>query len=161
MKGRTIVLVSHAVGLVLPRADYIVILKNGGIASKGTPIELAHGNHLQGIVSDEVFARGPDSFLAEMENSLLSDEQATVVDLSNSFEKEKKETLASEDDRKKSGKLVNDEEKATGSVRLEVYWSYLRAAGGFKFVFIFILSYILAFTADLLFAWYMKRVFVF
>jgi ABC-type bacteriocin/lantibiotic exporter with double-glycine peptidase domain len=34
MNGRTVILVSHAVGLVLPRADYVVVVKNGSISAK-------------------------------------------------------------------------------------------------------------------------------
>lgn len=158
MSKRTIILVSHAVGLVLPRADFVVVMKNGAISAKGTPRELANGEHLQGIFSAEVLAKGPESFLDE--NNDMSEVESHEPSLEKSAEDlahavgRETEAKKSEQDRKKSGKLVNAEEKATGSVRWAVYWAYLRAAGGIKFFMIFITSYFFMFGADLSFAWW-------
>ena len=151
MAGRTIILVSHAVGLVLPKADYIVVLRNGTISSKGTPLELSTGDHLQGVVSDEVLARGPEAFMEETESSLNSNEET------DSLYSRVVETKNSENTRKDAGKLVQDEEKSTGSVRLKVYWSYFNAAGGIRFIVIFVLSYLMIFASDFAYNWWLKQ----
>jgi ABC-type multidrug transport system ATPase subunit len=40
-KGRTVILVSHALSLVIPQSDYVVIMKNGEISSQGLPTEVS------------------------------------------------------------------------------------------------------------------------
>lgn len=161
MKGRTVILVSHAVSLVLPHADHMVIVKNGTISSQGPPRQLARGNHLSGIISDEILARGPEAVLNSLEidagaSSLLDSEisSASTLEGSAGANPEKEESKKSEDERKDSGKLVKNEEMSTGSVRWSVYWSYFKAAGGLTFLFFFGLSYVVMFGADVANSWW-------
>lgn len=44
---------------------------------------------------------------------------------------------------------------ATGSVRISVYWSYFKAAGGISFLILFFLSYVLMFSADVANSWWL------
>ena len=39
-KGRTIILVTHAVTLMLPTASYAVVMNNGEVSAQGAPLEL-------------------------------------------------------------------------------------------------------------------------
>ncbi|KAJ3204828.1 hypothetical protein HK099_001015 [Clydaea vesicula] len=143
MKGRTIVLVSHGVGLVLPKSDYVVVLRNGTITAKGTPLELSMGDHLQGIVSDEILSRGSD-WLFEAKQENLNDKDRV------------EETTEENTERKLTGKLVQDEEKSEGAVKLQVYYSYLKSAGGIKFGLLFLCSILLKFAANMAHSWWLK-----
>ncbi|KAJ3384810.1 hypothetical protein HDU92_003409 [Lobulomyces angularis] len=151
MAGRTVILVSHAVGLVLPKSDFAVVIKNGTISDKGTPAELAEGDALMGILSEDVLARGSDAILEDLDTN-----SKEVNDLYEEKEPHTLEEKSKEIERKAQGKLVQDEEKASGSVQLGVYWSYFSAAGGIKFLIVFVLSYILMFGSDVNLAWWLK-----
>jgi hypothetical protein len=159
MTGRTVILVSHAVGLVLPRADYVVVVKNGTISAQGTPQSLIQGTSLTGIVSDEVLARGPDAFMEDLEGSRSELNRDSETTLGNSKSEEKRkdniESSTSEEKRKDTGKLVKDETMSNGAVRLSVYWAYFKAAGGISFLTLFFLSYVLMFGADVANSWWL------
>lgn len=45
MKGRTVLLVTHAVGLVLPGAAFVVVLDSGSVLAAGPPSELLKEGH--------------------------------------------------------------------------------------------------------------------
>jgi ABC-type transport system involved in cytochrome bd biosynthesis fused ATPase/permease subunit len=107
MEGRTVILVSHAVGLVLPRADYVVVVKNGTISAQGTPYDLVQGTSLTGIVSDEVLARGPDAFMEELEGSRIDESRDSIASTAqNSNIEVTLESSKSEDKRKDTGKII-------------------------------------------------------
>lgn len=124
LKGRTIVssseedrspqiLVSHHLDLLLPTADYIVRILDGRVDCQGTPKKLQESGELEGVVAIE------DATAAATEPATPDEPQ-----------EEEEEDLAKQD-AKKDGparKLVKDEERAVGSVKLESYLLYFRAA---------------------------------
>ncbi|CAK9786601.1 putative ATP-binding cassette transporter protein YOR1 [Cutaneotrichosporon oleaginosum] len=113
LKGRTIILVSHHLDLLLPTADYIVRILDGRVDCQGTPKELQDSGELDGVVAIE------DATAATKE-PVTPDEP-----------EEEEEKLLAKQDAKKDGparKLVKDEERAVGSVKLGTYLLYFRAA---------------------------------
>jgi ABC-type cobalamin/Fe3+-siderophores transport system ATPase subunit len=54
LKGRTCILVSHAVYLVLPYADHVVSVKNGDIVAQGHPKEIVQNPTAEGIFGMEI-----------------------------------------------------------------------------------------------------------
>lgn len=135
LKGRTCILVTHAVSLVLPYADYAVIIKNGEVLEDGHPQDLILNPKAEGIF-------GADISNAENDEVVLHDQSLhgpLVVE-------------------PKSGKkLVNDEEKATGSVRFEIYSSYFRASGGMVFAIIFFFSFFVCSVVQFGNDWWLKN----
>ncbi|OCF31742.1 ATP-binding cassette transporter [Kwoniella heveanensis BCC8398] len=113
LKGRTVILVSHHVELLLPSSDYLVRILDGRIDAQGTPDELRKTGELDGLVAleeAEVHKTEPVTAAEEVQD------EAEVVD-------EKKP--------KKKGpgkKLVQDEERAIGNVKWETYKLYIVAA---------------------------------
>ncbi|BEI93418.1 uncharacterized protein CcaverHIS019_0510460 [Cutaneotrichosporon cavernicola] len=112
-KGRTIILVSHHLDLLLPTADYLVRILDGRVDCQGTPKQLQESGELDGIVA--------------IEDATAAAEELVTADKP---EEEEAKDLA-EQDAKKDGparKLVKDEERAVGSVKLNTYLLYFRAA---------------------------------
>ncbi|KAJ3273228.1 hypothetical protein HDV01_004730, partial [Terramyces sp. JEL0728] len=89
LKGRTVILVSHATHLVVPFADYIVSMKNGEIVNQGAPIQL-----VQNPEDESLF--GLDLTRDEFED--IEESEVSVI------------TAAGN-----GTTLVEDEEKATGA----------------------------------------------
>ena len=144
MDGRTRILVTHNIALTLPSAKHVVVLDNGRIKSQGGP-EL--------ILKKKVFGEETES----IRNSLLRSNAGTpissappsrvaskvnIADLERQSHAHEPENQADSDDittealiarkdseRKKAGKLVQDEEKASGSVDWRVYKVYLDSLG--------------------------------
>lgn len=121
MKDRSVVLVSHAVSLVAPRADFIVVVENGTVVASGTLDQVSTVENCT-ITPDVV-----ESFEAVDECDENKRKKVTFKD------------QRSDGERKESGKLCQEEEVSTGSVKLSVYWSYIKAAGGFWFLLILFL----------------------
>ncbi|RKO92852.1 P-loop containing nucleoside triphosphate hydrolase protein, partial [Blyttiomyces helicus] len=117
MKNRTVILVSHAVGLVLPHADFTVVLKAGRIAAQGSPDEVVRNPAAEGVFGLELSASEKEELAATSTNAAALQGTGT--------------------------KLVDEEEKATGSVAWAVYWTYFKAAGGVTFFTIFMCTFIL------------------
>ncbi|RKO91071.1 P-loop containing nucleoside triphosphate hydrolase protein, partial [Blyttiomyces helicus] len=115
MKNRTIIVVSHAVGLVLPHADFTVVLKAGRVAAQGTPAEVIRNPAAEAIFGLE---------LAASEKSELDATETAAAALQGT-----------------GTKLVDEEQKATGSVTWSVYWTFFAAAGGALFLTIFLFTF--------------------
>ncbi|KAI9013950.1 P-loop containing nucleoside triphosphate hydrolase protein [Phycomyces nitens] len=116
MKDRTVILVTHHVGLCLKAAAYIVALKDGEVAEAGDPAVVLKS----GVLGEEL-AHAEEEHVIEEEEAALDGPIRSVHEL----EKKEKKNGA--------GKLTQEEARATGSVALSVYASYFYASGGFFF----------------------------
>ncbi|KAL1409872.1 hypothetical protein Q8F55_003871 [Vanrija albida] len=117
LKGRTVIIVSHHVELLLPSADYLVRIVDGRVDTQGTPEDLRAAGNLDGIVAIEE-AEG-----AVVETVQPEDVESVTGSTEGDAKKEKKD--------KKKGpgrKLVKDEERAVGNVKWGTYLLYIRAA---------------------------------
>ncbi|CAE6439243.1 unnamed protein product [Rhizoctonia solani] len=112
LKDRTVVLVTHHVDLVLSAAGWLVQLNEGRIEAQGTPQQLRESDAL-------LRTRGFDSHTYMNEETIDSSDAAIDA----KPEKEKSPTK----------KLVEDETRSTGSVRAEVYKTYLSAGSYWLF----------------------------
>ncbi|KAI9335613.1 hypothetical protein DFJ73DRAFT_893370 [Zopfochytrium polystomum] len=105
LAGRTVILVTHAVGLAVRAADYVVVMGGGTVVAQGTPIEVASNPSAVHITASSV---EPTEYLSSND----ADKQKAV--------------LAKDGD---ATRLVEDEEKEVGRVKWSVYVSYFAAAG--------------------------------
>lgn len=104
---------SHHLDLLLPTAHYIVRILDGRVDCQGTPSHLKETGDLDGIVAIE-------DATAALKEPVTPDEPEA---------EEEKELIKA--DIKKDGparKLVKDEERAVGSVKMDTYLLYFRAA---------------------------------
>ncbi|ORZ41094.1 hypothetical protein BCR44DRAFT_56092 [Catenaria anguillulae PL171] len=145
LKGKTRVLVSHAVGLVAPHADHLIYLKDGRAVAEGDSIqEVAKMLLAQGF--DEEAASLLEVATPSVSRRGSMDEDTTQVDnkKSKSKAKSKGEKTKSSDDSTAetpaANQLIKDEEKASGSVSWSVYAAYISATGGAIWWVILLLS---------------------
>ncbi|KAI8904886.1 P-loop containing nucleoside triphosphate hydrolase protein [Gorgonomyces haynaldii] len=131
LKGRTVILVSHYVSLVLPYCDYCAVIKNGQLLTHGTPQELVKNEKADGVYGTDLST--VNAALEEIDQPDIAAEDGTGT------------------------QLVEAEEKATGSVRMDVYLSYFRAAGGILFIAFFFGTFILSNFANVVFDWWLKE----
>ncbi|KAF9258421.1 P-loop containing nucleoside triphosphate hydrolase protein [Marasmius fiardii PR-910] len=112
LRGRTVVLVTHHVDLVLPGAHYLVRMLDGRIDMQGTVKDLRDQGSLEGIAS----AAGLEAY----HRSVVAKKRE---------KRSRKDTVGSSEETKKPGrKLVEDEQKQTGSVKWKIYQKYLEAS---------------------------------
>ena len=121
LNGKTRLLVTQALNF-LPRVDHIIVLDNGTIAEQGSYAQLYRQNgHLRRMVdAAEKRTEKPD------ENS--SGQEST-----------KPKSTASPDGAP-VGNIVVDEDITIGAICGSTWWSYIRAAGGWKIVLALVLS---------------------
>ncbi|EGO00623.1 hypothetical protein SERLA73DRAFT_104969 [Serpula lacrymans var. lacrymans S7.3] len=114
LKGRSVILVTHHVELVLPGAYYLIRMLDGRIDAQGTVKDL----RAQGILD----AIELSSVLQAPEHASAAEGQAKNV---------LEETNGSEDaaqEAKKPSKLIQDEHRESGSVKWVIYKTYLKAS---------------------------------
>ncbi|KAJ3089424.1 hypothetical protein HK102_006441, partial [Quaeritorhiza haematococci] len=153
MADRTRLLVSHAVQLVCPRADHIVLFKGGQVAAQGSLTELLQnaaaetlfGNELSGLTNSDAASVDEYSATDQTDDATTVQEPEVDLDLTNGKSPEE------------VAKLVEDEGKATGSVRWAVYSAYLTAAGGILFTVMFIVTEITALLVQVVDDWWLKK----
>jgi len=138
MDGRTRILVTHNVSLTLPAAKYVVVMDNGRVKAQGDPEKvLKHkgfgdetdsirnsllrsgANTPIGSAAPSRVSSRTNLLTAARENQVDGDDATTDALLA------QKET----DRKKNAGRLVQEEEKASGSVDWRVYKTYLDSLG--------------------------------
>ncbi|QRV83260.1 ABC transporter [Ceratobasidium sp. AG-Ba] len=105
MKHRTVVLVTHHVDLVLPAVSWVVKMNEGQIEAQGTVAQLRESGAL-------ALSRA-----GQKELEVTEEEAPAVI-----------EGTGPKDPNKAARKLVDEEKKSTGTVKLIVYKTYLSAA---------------------------------
>lgn len=121
LHGKTRVLITQALGF-LPQVDHVIVLSNGTIAEQGSYAQLCRRNgHLRKMV-DAVEKR------TEKADKKSNNQEATRT----------KRAAKAED--APSGNIVADEDVTTGAIRGSTWWSYIKAAGGWKIILALVLS---------------------
>ncbi|KAI8636891.1 P-loop containing nucleoside triphosphate hydrolase protein [Parasitella parasitica] len=122
MRYRTVILVTHHVGLCIRGAGYIVALEeSGSVAAAGKPLDVVKSGALGNEFSQESY----------MEQIDANEEAATDGPIPIVPRK-----ISSQNDASAlngAGKLVKEETRAEGSVKWAVYGTYYYASGGFIF----------------------------
>lgn len=142
MKGRTVVLVSHHVQLTVPGAAYVVALNNGQLTYAGNP----EGFRSSGVMQSLAQSTDPDTKKAEEAVSspvkeTIEDTLAEPGDSEGSSDSELSSTAAATSTaadsqtlqspkKKKPRKLVEEEARAVGRIRRDVWTAYITASGG-------------------------------
>lgn len=132
-KNRTIILVTHAVGLVLPGTGFAVVLDGGSVVGADTPTAL----QAQGLFAEEDLADNGESLLVHHKDGTPDAEDSadvTIEDLeSHTAELEqvdkqlKKDKLAVPEG--KGDKFFKSESQETGSIGWRVWQMYFSFLG--------------------------------
>lgn len=122
MRHRTVILVTHHVGLCIRGAGYVVALEeSGSVAAAGKPLDVIKSGALGNEFSQEGY----------MEQVDANEEAATNGPIPTVPKKVNSQNDAIVADG--AGKLVKEETRAEGSVKWAVYGTYYYASGGFFF----------------------------
>ncbi|TDL21671.1 multidrug resistance-associated ABC transporter [Rickenella mellea] len=116
MKGRTVILVTHHVDVVMPATHYLVRMLDGRIDTQGTVKELRERGVLEEITQDSALE------VQEKVKKSKGDDQEKIN------EGEDNVTKPPEGQTKKPRKLVKDEEREAGHVKWPIYKTYLNAS---------------------------------
>ncbi|KAI7906444.1 P-loop containing nucleoside triphosphate hydrolase protein [Cokeromyces recurvatus] len=119
MKHRTVILVTHHVGLCISGADYVVVLKEGQVLDAGSPKSLLKS----GVLGEEL-SKAEEAKMAMTEETAVEGPIPVVP-----------KTIHSTTDmiNGHGGKLTQEEERAEGGVSWSVYKTYINASGGYLF----------------------------
>ncbi|GAD93452.1 ABC transporter [Paecilomyces variotii No. 5] len=120
-QNRTRILVTHHVGLCLPRTDYCVVLDNGTMKDAGSVQELIDRGSLTDLL-DEINAS--ESYDGKDQEVSVEDVQRHEEGSSNAVEQ-----TANSNDTTAAGnaprKFTSDEKRKTGAISLSVYAAYI------------------------------------
>ncbi|KAI8811583.1 P-loop containing nucleoside triphosphate hydrolase protein [Cladochytrium replicatum] len=138
MRNRTRLLVTHAVPLVLPRADFILVMNSGTVVGQGTPTDL-EGNER----AAEILRR--EGWIAL---SAVSTSSPNMIDPSeDNFEMNEAGDMDQILDRT-TFKPLNEESRDVGSVSKQVYKFYFDGMGGFILLGVYMITYLLFILSD-------------
>ncbi|KAG0213872.1 hypothetical protein BGX28_003296 [Mortierella sp. GBA30] len=135
MNGRTRILVTHHVRLCLRDAAYVALLKDGSLALCGSPVRLIRSGMLSEILErNGMMEEDKDT---SSSSTLASDLGTLPKDPSLPSMISPKLKAANE-----AKKLVDEEARSKGKVKLLVYNIYMKACGGagFWIILVFMLS---------------------
>ncbi|KAI8899807.1 P-loop containing nucleoside triphosphate hydrolase protein [Globomyces pollinis-pini] len=134
LKGRTVILVTHATRLTFPYADFVVCMREGEIINSGTP--------------SEVVGNTDDDNLHDIDLNIKQKEVVDDIDLA---------LLNITPDEGTPKQLVQAEKRAIGKVDIRVYWTYLSNAGGIWFIGMFLFGFLSFSTAQVVNDWWLKQ----
>ncbi|KAJ2371523.1 hypothetical protein H4S02_009527, partial [Coemansia sp. RSA 2611] len=118
MKDRTCVLVTHHLALCMPHADFVVLMENGGVAFQGTPDEMRASPDSTMV---NLFEAADDS---DSDNHMDNDSVRPYTVTA------RPDNMVAISNGSAGGRLVKDEKRVRGSIKLDVYKMYVDACGG-------------------------------
>ncbi|KAH8733119.1 ABC transporter type 1, transmembrane domain-containing protein [Phaeosphaeriaceae sp. PMI808] len=126
MQNRTCILVTHNVSLVLPNAEFAVVLDNGKVAAQGTASEVIKSGKLtEDLVKSRPASRGASKAPSEAPSEVGAEEEVNGK-VNGSAENGKSDSAT---DSKKKAANAQEESKAEGGVKLSIIIMYLKAMG--------------------------------
>ncbi|PWN50944.1 P-loop containing nucleoside triphosphate hydrolase protein [Violaceomyces palustris] len=116
MRGRTVILVTHHVEMVLPCCAWVVMIEEGRIAAQGSPSQLRSQGSLAEVIHESESLKEVATGSAETETTKEGETAPSTT-----------AEPAPPTNTEAVHKLVEDEKKATGSVKWKIYTTYLSA----------------------------------
>ncbi|KAJ3320037.1 hypothetical protein HDU76_000398, partial [Blyttiomyces sp. JEL0837] len=147
LNGRTRILVTHATHVVLPKADHVVVMNSGEVLASGSvdyvmkvpgvKEVIAHDNAAALISSkeeDHTIEETADGIQPILRESSMQDLLLALHGGDSGHVTKPLKDYANGKTLEDAKKLVEDEVKQTGAVKLMVYLKYISSAGGILFV---------------------------
>ncbi|KAM0789106.1 hypothetical protein ACM66B_003161 [Microbotryomycetes sp. NB124-2] len=152
LKSRTVILVSHQVQLCAPGSKYVVNLENGRVKFAGGSQEFLESGGFKNAEDDEepvesnlkaapVKPRNKQLANLVAESVAASETSSASETESESEAEDDLDVDKKEKDRKDPRKLIDDEQKAVGAVKWDVWRLYLGLSGGVLFWIVFVASF--------------------
>ena len=131
--GRTRILVTHHVGLALPRTKYSVLLGEGIIAHAGFVSDLQQTGSIEDFLKLEVEDENDQEDQAFRQGEANDDGLKKVLSRfsEHSVKVDDSEGLDSKG-KAQAKKFVEDEKREAGSIKFDIYKEYISTSGGLK-----------------------------
>ncbi|KAF9349549.1 hypothetical protein BGX26_012171 [Mortierella sp. AD094] len=147
MKNRTCILVTHHVRLCIPTAKHVLLMNNGEIKAQGSVQQLREQGSLSLVLDgDEDEDQNTESSSSGAANEAEAvSSTPTGLAQGKSTAKDGQEPATPE---KVAKKLVQEENREEGHVKLSIYLTYATAVGGIVFWTVILASYAVARSMD-------------
>ncbi|KAI4495187.1 hypothetical protein M0804_001388 [Polistes exclamans] len=137
LKEKTVILVTHQIQF-LECCHQIYLLQNGKISEHGTHTELMQLNKEYAIIVNNIFKQSKDKLNGEQygqimnkKNDIGSESNAELIDSSGNRDEESSKKIHNE-----GATLTLQDKVETGSVKVQTYHTYIKAAGGYLMAFL-------------------------
>ncbi|KAF8549145.1 P-loop containing nucleoside triphosphate hydrolase protein [Imleria badia] len=163
-RGRTVILVSHHVQLCAPGANYVVALDNGHVAFQGdcdsfiaSPV-MATLVHAGTGEPDEKEAQSPviEKLENQSETAEATSTETEPISETSSTAFTTEENKSEPEKKKSPRKLIEEEKRAVGHIRRDIWETYIKACGGYKYWIVFALSLLLGALSPVVENWWLK-----
>ncbi|KAJ1954351.1 hypothetical protein GGI12_005806, partial [Dipsacomyces acuminosporus] len=137
MQGRTRVLVTHHLAMCLPYCQHVVMMRQGQVERQGSPQELQHlvGEYLNDKAANNANKRedeGRNTQPGHALGDLTSEDEYNHLRAASATETRAQTGSAGAADIQ--GKLIDDEVRLRGLIKLDTWRSYFAACGGWQFI---------------------------
>ncbi|KAF8842919.1 P-loop containing nucleoside triphosphate hydrolase protein [Paxillus ammoniavirescens] len=165
MRERTVVLVSHHVQLCAPGANYVVALDNGRVTFQGDRETFIASPVMGTLVhSATIESDAKDTGAPVKVEAVDTDEAAVVtppgdaepVSEMSSTQFTTREPTPEPEKKKAPRKLVEEEKRAVGHIGRDIWETYIKACGGFRFWVVFALALFLGALSPVVENWWLK-----
>ena len=167
VRGRTVILVSHHVQLCAPGASYVVALDNGRVAFQGDPDSFIASPVMGTLVhagtgeADEKDVSSP--VVQKVENKsetveAISPAETEPISETSSTAFTSEESRPEPEKKKSPRKLIEEEKRAVGHISRDIWETYIKACGGYKYWIIFCLSLLFGALSPVVENWWLKYV---
>jgi ABC-type multidrug transport system ATPase subunit len=162
VRGRTVILVSHHVQLCAPGASYVIALDNGRVAFQGdhdsfvaSPVmaTLVHANAGE---ADEKDVPAPVVERAENQFETVEATSAETEPISETSSTAFTTEESKPEPKKSPRKLIEEEKRAVGHIDQDIWATYIKACGGYKYWIIFGLSLLFGALSPVVENWWLK-----
>lgn len=140
LKGKTVLLITHAIQLCVPKSDYIIVLEQGKIAISGRTLTVLEK------VKNYFALQTKDLNSEESQKPVLSKIHSSahvITSRPTSGNFESPENISELEDVTTEALIDGEEDRAVGAVKFSVYVTYFKAAGGVVFFALLTLTMLL------------------
>lgn len=160
-QGRTRILVTHHVGLCLPKTRYGILLGDGKALHAGTVEELREDGRLDAILAHDV-EQQQKAEAAEIQNARevgdgggLEQTMSNRSNLSRRLSSHVKQDI-NVDKTRTPKKFTEDEKREKGAIKYSIYTEYIRASGGLHYWLLVLLAFLLCLLIILGRSWWIS-----
>ncbi|KAJ1990723.1 hypothetical protein GGI25_001049, partial [Coemansia spiralis] len=137
MSSRTRILVTHHMAMCLPHSDFVVMMQGGEITFQGSPESLAAtADKLDLSYVLDTSSGANDSVIVNRASPIPANSRSDIDDMEHPTQDElnKQRIISAMSDIHTHGKIIEDEARTKGAVKLDTWKAYFGPCGGWRFM---------------------------
>lgn len=162
-RGRTRILVTHHVGLCLPKTKFTVLLGDGGVLHSGTVDELRRSGRLKDVLAHDIDKQQQRAGGEGRRQSMgeIDDGGGLQHISSHRSNRSRRRSSAAKQDGdvdplRAPRKFTEDEKREQGAIKFKVYAEYIRASGGLGHWLLILLAFAVCLVVVLGRSWWIS-----